>query len=74
MITETVTTDSAGIGIQGGYNDGDARIPYVIGTFRRFYYDEWTPKSKKKKKSGKQKQSKGKRVRKRSREPSFGRI
>ena len=42
-----MTTDTAGIGAQGGYNDGDARIPYVVGTFKRFF-DDWTSKKKKK--------------------------
>ena len=56
-----MTTDTAGIGAQGGYNDGDARIPYVVGTFKRFF-DDWTSK-KKKKKNGKQAKGKGKKHR-----------
>ena len=47
MINEVVTTDSAGIGAQGGYNDGDTRIPFVLGTFKRFF-DDWSGKKKKK--------------------------
>ena len=71
MINEAVTTDSAGIGVQGGYNDGDARVPFVLGTFKRYFYDEWAPKKKKRKKSGKQVKNKGKRLRKRDCKASF---
>ena len=67
-----MTTDTAGIGAQGGYNDGDARIPYVVGTFKRFF-DDWTGK-KKKKKNGKQTKGKGKKLRKGNSKASFGSI
>ena len=70
MINETVTTDSAGIGAQGGYNDGDTRIPFVLGTYKRFF-DDW---SGKKKKNGKQTKGKGKKLRAGDSKASFGSI
>ncbi|MBC8416845.1 hypothetical protein H8E06_00765 [bacterium] len=66
-----MTTDTAGIGSQGGYNDGDARIPYVVGTFKRFF-DDWS--EKKKKNNGKQAKDKRKKLRKGSSKTSFGSI
>ena len=80
---EDVTTDSAGIGAQGGYNDGDTRLPWVMPvTFRRFYNDNMLSnncckgcaddvKKKKKKRCGKQIKNKRQRVRKGNSKTSF---
>jgi len=67
MIREDVTTDSAGIGDQGGYNDGDTRLPFIFPSFQ-----SWMRMSgQEKKRCGKQVKNKRKGIRKGDSKTSF---